>query len=118
MCGGVVVVVVVLLFILLSFHFHRFLRNPTGAADQWYCCVCENMGFVFAREFWYLLLRQFGLPSLAPHMAASSFLGWWEKAVRAVSGLIKKGLNSLIILGAWAIWNNRNKWSLMVRIQI
>jgi hypothetical protein len=27
----------------------------------------------------------------------------------AVSGLIKKGLNSLIILGAWAIWNHRNK---------
>jgi hypothetical protein len=42
-------------------------------------------------------------------MAASSFLGWWEKAAGAVRGLIKKGLNSLIILGAWAIWNHRNR---------
>jgi hypothetical protein len=116
--GGGGGVVVVLLFILLSFHFHRCLRNPTGAADQWYCCVCENMGFVFAREFWYLLLRQFGLPSLAPHMAASSFLGWWEKAARAVSGLIKKDLNSLIILGAWRFGITGINASLMVRIQI
>jgi hypothetical protein len=42
-------------------------------------------------------------------MVASSFLGWWEKEARAVSGLIKKGINSLIILGAWAIWNHLNK---------
>jgi hypothetical protein len=64
---------------------------------------------VFAREFWYLWLRQFGLHSLAPQMTASSFLGWWEKAAGAVSGLIKKGLNSLIILGAWVIWNHMNR---------
>jgi hypothetical protein len=27
----------------------------------------------------------------------------------ATSGLTKRGLNSLIILGAWTIWNHRNK---------
>jgi hypothetical protein len=40
---------------------------------------------VFAREFWYLSLRQFRLHSLAPQMAASSFLGWWEKVAVALS---------------------------------
>jgi len=29
---------------------------------------------------------------------------WWDKASSAVSGDTKKGLNSLIILGAWTIW--------------
>jgi hypothetical protein len=26
-----------------------------------------------------------------------------------VDGLVRKGLNSLIILGAWSIWNHRNR---------
>jgi hypothetical protein len=34
---------------------------------------------------------------------------WWEKASMATSGIAKGGLNSLIILGAWTIWNHRNK---------
>jgi hypothetical protein len=28
---------------------------------------------------------------------------------KATSSMIKKGLNSLIILGAWVIWNHRNR---------
>jgi hypothetical protein len=63
----------------------------------------------FSREFWYLLLRKFGLHSLAPQPTANSFLGWWEVVGGAVLGLTKKGLNSLIILGAWTLWNHRNK---------
>jgi hypothetical protein len=34
---------------------------------------------------------------------------WWEEASGSVNGPIKKGLNSLIALGAWIIWNHRNK---------
>jgi hypothetical protein len=34
---------------------------------------------------------------------------WWEKTNMAASGITKRGLNSLIILGAWTIWNHRNK---------
>jgi hypothetical protein len=63
----------------------------------------------FSREFWYLLLRKFGLHSLAPQPTANSFLGWWEVVGGAVFGLTKKGLNSLIILGARTLWNHRNK---------
>ena len=31
----------------------------------------------------------------------------WEVSA-ATSGLTQKGLNSLIVLGAWIIWNHRN----------
>jgi hypothetical protein len=37
-----------------------------------------------------------------------SFDDWWEKASTATIGLTQKGLNSLIALGAWIIWNHRN----------
>lgn len=63
----------------------------------------------FSREFWYLLLRKFGFYSLAPQPDADSFLGWWEEVEGAVFGLTKKGLDSLLILGAWTLWKYRNK---------
>jgi hypothetical protein len=31
-------------------------------------------------------------------------------AHKATSGLTRKGLNSLIILGAWVIWKHRNRF--------
>jgi hypothetical protein len=33
---------------------------------------------VFAREFWFLLLQDFRLHSLAPNVGVVSFMGWWE----------------------------------------
>jgi hypothetical protein len=47
--------------------------------------------------------------SLAPQSGATSFLGWWEKVSEAVNGPVRKGLDSLIILGAWMIWKHRNR---------
>jgi hypothetical protein len=64
---------------------------------------------VFARQFWYILFQQVGLHALAPQPSDSSFDGWWEKASSAANGETKKGLNSLIILGAWTLWNHRNR---------
>jgi hypothetical protein len=64
---------------------------------------------VFARVFWYKVLRKFGMHSLAPQPGVTSFLNWWENTSEIVNGLSKKGLNSLIILGAWLIWLHRNR---------
>jgi hypothetical protein len=64
---------------------------------------------VFARQFWYHLLRQAGFHLLAPQPTDYLFDDWWEKVSLATSGLTRRGLNSLIILGAWTIWNHRNK---------
>jgi hypothetical protein len=64
---------------------------------------------VFARIFWYNLLRKFGLDNLAPQPGLTSFLDWWETSSETVQGMVKKGLSSLISLGAWMVWNHRNR---------
>ena len=46
----------------------------------------------FSRIFWYQLLRKFGLHSLAPQSAVTSFWSWWEEVSDVVSGLTKKVL--------------------------
>ena len=65
--------------------------------------------YVFAREIWFNLFRQVGLQTLSPQPTELSFHAWWEKASSStVDGLMRQGINSLIILGAWTIWNHRN----------
>jgi hypothetical protein len=55
---------------------------------------------VFARKFWYYLLRRAGLAALAPQPAEPSFIEWWRLMSSSVRTATVKGLNSLIILGA------------------
>jgi hypothetical protein len=64
---------------------------------------------VFAREFWFLLLRQVSLHALSPQPSENSFLDWWERASSATSELVRQVVNYLIILGAWILWNHRNR---------
>jgi hypothetical protein len=33
---------------------------------------------------------------------------WWERLSDQLQGVAKEGLNSLIILGFWILWNHRN----------
>jgi hypothetical protein len=39
----------------------------------------------------------------------SSFDDWWCKINEQVDGQIRQGLNSILILGAWTIWNRSNR---------
>lgn len=64
---------------------------------------------VFAREFWFFLLRRIGLHSLTPLSDEISFDDWWDKSSRRVPDHLKKGFNSIITLGAWTLWNLRNR---------
>ena len=94
----------------------RLARRGLPHPEQ--CPLCDQhdetinhilVSCVFARQFWYFLLRQVRLHVLAPQPSDSSFDGWWEKTSSAVNGETKKGLNSLIILGDWTLWNHRNR---------
>jgi hypothetical protein len=82
------------------------------------CLLCEQeqefinhllVGCVFARQFWFILLQRVELAALAPLPAVASFDEWWRQASDSVSGIVRKGLNPLIMLGAWTIWWHRNK---------
>ena len=64
---------------------------------------------VFAREFWFRLMCIFRLQNLAPTPSTVSFTGWWEMIDNGSGDMIMKGVNSLIALGAWIIWNHRNR---------
>ncbi|WVZ76728.1 hypothetical protein U9M48_024677 [Paspalum notatum var. saurae] len=64
---------------------------------------------VFSRQFWFQLLQKFGLQSLYPEPGVVSFGDWWRNLNEAVSGPIKQGLNSVVILGAWSLWKLRNR---------
>jgi hypothetical protein len=46
--------------------------------------------------------------TFAPQAVELSFEDWWENISKRVSGQGKKGLNSIIILGVWTLWNHRN----------
>jgi hypothetical protein len=79
------------------------------------CPLCDQesetinhllVSYVFSRVFWYNILRKCGLHSLAPHQGDNYFMVWWERASAQVSGLRKKGLDSLPSLGVWVIWKH------------
>ncbi|GJM91702.1 hypothetical protein PR202_ga08105 [Eleusine coracana subsp. coracana] len=36
-------------------------------------------------------------------------MDWWKMASDTAGGLTCRGLNTLIILGAWILWNHRNR---------
>ena len=89
---------------------HHGLPHPE------YCPLCDQeetncllVHCVFAREFWFNLFRQVGLQRLSRQPTELSFHDWWEKASSSTADeLTRQGINSLIILGAWTIWNHRN----------
>ena len=37
-----------------------------------------------------------------------STMDWWKKAIDQLQGIALEGLNSLIILGFWTLWNHKN----------
>jgi hypothetical protein len=63
---------------------------------------------VVARQVWFRLLHPLELTDLVPSQNERSFADWWRKMMRRVKKEHKKGVNTLIILGAWTIWKHRN----------
>jgi hypothetical protein len=63
----------------------------------------------FAHKFWFFLLRRVGLQVLTPQSDETSFDDWWDKSSNAMDVHLRKGLNSIIILGAWTLWNICNR---------
>jgi hypothetical protein len=66
------------------------------------------VGFVFSRQFWYRWLGQVNLQGLTPQPGDRSTMDWWKKAIDQLQGIAAEGINSLIILGFWTLWNHKN----------
>lgn len=49
-----------------------------------------------------------GFAERAPSPQDDTFAVWWKMASRQVAKGKKKGFNSIVILGAWLLWKQRN----------
>jgi len=67
-------------------------------------CSC-----IFARQFWHCILAPLGLANLSPASIEISFAEWWRKVCKQVHKSKRRGINSVIIMGAWCLWIHRNK---------
>jgi hypothetical protein len=63
---------------------------------------------VVARQVWFNVFAPLNLSGSIPHQHESSFVEWWRRTIKRVKKEDRKGVNSLIILGAWMIWKHRN----------
>jgi hypothetical protein len=83
------------------------------------CPLCDQqpeninhllVSFIFVRQFWVGLLQPVGMVTLAPQQTDDSFEGWWSvSSMRVQEEHLRKGFNSMVVLGAWIIWKHRNR---------
>jgi hypothetical protein len=50
-----------------------------------------------------------GLERIVPRRNEKNFTEWWRKVSNRVEKAQRKGFNSAVILGAWTLWNHRNR---------
>jgi hypothetical protein len=66
------------------------------------------VSYVVARQVYFNLLSPLNLGEYVPEQQEQNFAHWWRKVLKMVKKKYKKGVNSLIILGAWVLWKHRN----------
>jgi hypothetical protein len=88
-----------------------------GLAHPEHCPLCDQeetidhllLSCVFSRQIWFYVLEKFSLQALAPQPDEHSFEEWWDQVSRRIPDQVSKGLNSIVILVAWSLWNHRNR---------
>jgi hypothetical protein len=63
---------------------------------------------MFARQVWAGLLQPVGLLELTPQPHDGLFEEWRRTVILRVPAQLKKGFNSLVVMGMWVIWKHRN----------
>jgi hypothetical protein len=54
------------------------------------------------------MLGPFGMHNLHPRPSKNDFDQWWCFNSARLSRLSKKGFDSMVVLGAWMLWKQRN----------
>ena len=89
-----------------------------GLSHPAVCPLCDQVeetidhllvSCVFSYQMWFNVLQGLGLHALAPGPDDLIFDDWWDNVSDRVSGQVQKGVNSVVILGAWNLWNQRNR---------
>jgi len=91
--------------------------NVAGQGHTSKCVLCDQVeediqhiliGCVFSKQVWFQMLSKVGLSVLTSQAADTSFEDWRIKIDKLAPTVFRKGINSLIILGALMIWKQRN----------
>jgi hypothetical protein len=53
-------------------------------------------------------LQPMGMLQLVPQRGMRCFKQWWCASSSSVQDQLRKGFNTLVMLGAWVIWKHRN----------
>ena len=89
-----------------------------GLPHPEYCPLCDQdeetidhllCSCVFSCQVWYRVLQRVGVQDLSPRPADISFDGWWASTSNKIDGQARKGFNTIVILGAWSLWNHCNR---------
>lgn len=84
-----------------------------GLAHLECCPLCDQVeetidhllvSCVFTREVWFHILQRFGLQPLSPHPDNISSNNRWASSVSRVN---VRGINSIVILVSWSIFNHQ-----------
>lgn len=62
--------------------------------------------YVFARGVWFTCLSRVGVEVVTPSRNETSFAAWWRRRMRRDN---MKGFHTLVMLGAWELWKQRNR---------
>lgn len=65
--------------------------------------------YYFAKELWYCVLLRLRWHFLTPGNLDDSLPDWWTRSRKKLQKADRKCFDSLIILTAWMIWNERNR---------
>jgi hypothetical protein len=93
----------------------RLQRRGLDHPDQ--CPLCDQepetidhllVGCAFERSYWFRMLGHVNLQNLTPQVQEENTMLCWKRNGDQLQGIAKKGLNSLISLGLWILWNHRN----------
>jgi hypothetical protein len=57
---------------------------------------------------WHQLFSRFGLQELTPSPEGMVFAQWWHRVETITGGDLHKGFKTLVVLGAWMLWNQCN----------
>jgi hypothetical protein len=88
----------------------RLAKRGLSHPDK--CPLCDQLDetiqhllttCVVARQVWFKLFAPLNLADSVPRQNELSFADWWRVTISRVSKEHRKGVNTLIILGAWII---------------
>jgi len=93
-------------------------RKRHNLQDNDSCNLCDQqpeeishllLSCVFARETWFLVLRQCNLQQLTPQPTSPDFFDWWCHSRKRIAKELRKGFDSLVVLVGWLLWKERNQ---------